>query len=75
MFSVIFEVRPGEGRREAYLGHARMLKPFDEHALGNPCDLGRDRRHNGMDEGPRKGRVRVFDHQRELDCVLRDVSP
>jgi heme-degrading monooxygenase HmoA len=27
MFSVIFEVRPGDGRREAYLGHARMLKP------------------------------------------------
>lgn len=27
MFSVIFEVHPGEGRKDAYLGHARMLKP------------------------------------------------
>ena len=27
MFSVIFEVRPGEGRKDAYLEHARVLKP------------------------------------------------
>jgi heme-degrading monooxygenase HmoA len=27
MFSVIFEVRPGDGRRDAYLEHARVLKP------------------------------------------------
>ncbi|MBE7200674.1 MAG: antibiotic biosynthesis monooxygenase [Parafilimonas terrae] len=27
MFSVIFEVRPGDGRKEAYLEHARVLKP------------------------------------------------
>ncbi|MCJ2058505.1 antibiotic biosynthesis monooxygenase [Methylobacterium sp. J-048] len=27
MFSVIFEVHPGAGRREAYLEHAKMLKP------------------------------------------------
>jgi heme-degrading monooxygenase HmoA len=27
MFSVIFEVRPGAGRRDAYLEHARVLKP------------------------------------------------
>lgn len=27
MFSVIFEVRPGDGQRDAYLAHAGMLKP------------------------------------------------
>lgn len=27
MFSVIFEVRPGDGRKDAYLEHARVLKP------------------------------------------------
>jgi heme-degrading monooxygenase HmoA len=27
MFSVIFEVRPGEGRKDAYLEHARLLRP------------------------------------------------
>lgn len=30
MFSVIFEVRPGEGRMDAYLAHAAELKPVLE---------------------------------------------
>lgn len=30
MFSVIFEVHPAEGRKEAYLGHAKELKPILE---------------------------------------------
>lgn len=30
MFSVIFEVHPGAGRKDAYLGHAKDLKPILE---------------------------------------------
>lgn len=30
MFSVIFEVHPGTGRKDAYLGHAKDLKPILE---------------------------------------------
>lgn len=30
MFSVIFEVHPGEGKKDEYLGHAKELKPILE---------------------------------------------
>ncbi len=55
--------------------HARMLSSFDQCALGEPCDLGRDRRHDRVDEGARKRRIRVFDYQRELGRVGWDVPP
>jgi len=34
MFSVIFEVHPGEGRKDAYLEHGKMLKPELENIDG-----------------------------------------